>query len=67
MTRWDKPLFTVLWDDESPPGDAIWDALMGKDGEGKVVKPHAATILVSDSVLCCLCGRFWGKAEGEGW
>jgi len=29
MVRWDSPLFTVPWDDEDLPGNAIWDAIIG--------------------------------------
>lgn len=46
MTRWDSPLFTVLYDDETPPLDAIWDALIGSDRNSKTIKPHQATVLV---------------------
>ncbi|KAL9085727.1 MAG: hypothetical protein Q9165_007476 [Trypethelium subeluteriae] len=45
MTRWDSPLFTVLYDDENAPVDEIWDALVGSDGKAKAVKPNAATVL----------------------
>jgi protein KTI12 len=47
MARWDSPLFTVLWDDSSPPFDAIWTALIGStDGKTKVVvRPNQATVL----------------------
>jgi len=45
MARWDSPLFTVLYDDETPPFDQIWDALVGSDGQAKVVRPNAATVL----------------------
>lgn len=49
MARWDRPLFTVLWDDAAPPCAAIWDALMGtaEPGGAKAVavKPHQATVL----------------------
>lgn len=48
MTRWDSPLFTVLYDDETPPFDAIWEALIGSDGNTKTIKPHQATVLVGD-------------------
>jgi tRNA uridine 5-carbamoylmethylation protein Kti12 len=51
MTRWDSPLFTVLWDDDAPPTDSIWDALIGSDGKGKVVRPNAATVLVRSRCL----------------
>lgn len=47
MSRWDSPLFTVLYDDEEPPFEAIWEALVGSDGKGKVVRPNQATVLVS--------------------
>jgi protein KTI12 len=29
QSRWDKPLFTVLWSDATPPVDDIWTALTG--------------------------------------
>lgn len=45
MTRWDSPLFTVPYDDATPPLDAIWDALIGSDGNVKLVRPNAATVL----------------------
>ncbi len=51
MTRWDRPLFTVLHDDAAPPCDAIWQALVGRDGEAKTVKPHQATILVRETIF----------------
>ena len=46
MARWDSPLFTVVWEDENVPGDAIWDAIIGEDAEGKrkIVRPNAATV-----------------------
>ena len=47
MTRWDSPLFTVPFDDEQPPFDAIWEAMVGSDGKAKVVKPNQATVLVT--------------------
>lgn len=46
MTRWDSPLFTVPDDDEIPPLDAIWEALIGSDGSTKTIKPHQATVMV---------------------
>ena len=51
MARWDSPLFTVLWDDETPPYEAMWEALVGSDGEGgkKVVRPNQATVLKAPS------------------
>ncbi len=47
MARWDSPLFTVLRDDETPPYDAIWEALVGSEAEGgkKIVRPNHATVL----------------------
>ena len=51
MNRWDSPLFTVLHDDERPPCEDIWTALIGSDGKTKIVKPNQATItVVSTSV-----------------
>jgi protein KTI12 len=51
FARWDSPLFTVLWDDEMPPCEAIWEALVGSDAEGgkKVVTPNQATVLKAPS------------------
>jgi protein KTI12 len=51
MARWDAPLFTVLWEDETPPCEAIWDALVGSDAEGgkKVVRPNQATVVKAPS------------------
>ena len=46
MTRWDSPLFTVPYDDETPPFEAIWDALIGSEGNMKTVKPNTATMIV---------------------
>ena len=48
MTRWDSPLFTVLCDDATPPFDAIWEVLIGSDGNTKTIKPHQATVMVCD-------------------
>ncbi|KAF1849309.1 chromatin associated protein KTI12 [Cucurbitaria berberidis CBS 394.84] len=45
MTRWDSPLFIAVEEDETPPNDQIWDALIGSDGKMKVVKPNLATVL----------------------
>ncbi|KAI9792710.1 MAG: hypothetical protein M1816_001809 [Peltula sp. TS41687] len=42
MNRWDKPLFTVVWDDATPPLDDIWEALVGSS---RTVKPNQATVL----------------------
>ena len=46
MTRWDSPLFTVPFEDNLPPLDAIWEAMIGSDGKAKVVKPNTATVAV---------------------
>lgn len=46
MARWDKPLFTVLWEDSTPPCSAIWDAVIASpDGKKIVVRPNQATVL----------------------
>lgn len=44
MDRWDQPLFTVLWDDEQPPNEAIWNAIVGSSDSKPIVRPNAATI-----------------------
>lgn len=49
FTRWDSPLFTVLWDDSTPACDEIWDALIGTEGGKKVVRPNAATVMKAAS------------------
>jgi protein KTI12 len=49
MTRWDSPLFTVLDEDDTPPFDQIWEAMVGSDGKLKVVRPNQATVLVCDA------------------
>ena len=46
MTRWDSPLFIVVEEDEKPPCDQIWDAMVGSDGKMTTVKPNLATVLV---------------------
>ncbi|KAI9812856.1 MAG: hypothetical protein M1827_004374 [Pycnora praestabilis] len=45
MSRWDSPLFTVLYDDPTPPLGDIWDAMVGSEGRIKSVKPNQATVL----------------------
>lgn len=45
MSRWDAPLFTVPFEDENPPCEAIWEALIGSDGKAKVVRQNLATVL----------------------
>lgn len=45
MNRWDAPLFPIPFEDEQPPCEAIWEALIGSDGKTKVVRPNAATVL----------------------
>ncbi|OLN81475.1 Protein kti12 [Colletotrichum chlorophyti] len=46
MTRWDSPLFTLIWeDDEAQAGkvfDEVWDAVAGTGR--KVIKPNQATV-----------------------
>lgn len=51
MTRWDSPLFIVVEDDDVPPCDQMWEALVGSDGKTKVVKPNLATVLVHFGVI----------------
>ncbi|KAK8136747.1 hypothetical protein PG984_004687 [Apiospora sp. TS-2023a] len=46
MTRWDSPLFTLLWDDNEEQTkqtfDSLWDAVAGEGR--KIVKPNQATV-----------------------
>lgn len=46
MARWDSPLFTVPYDDEAPPCQDIWEAIIGSDGKTKTAKPNLATVMV---------------------
>ncbi len=46
MTRWDSPLFTIPYDDEAPPCQDIWDAMVGSEGKAKTVKPNLTTVMV---------------------
>ena len=46
MTRWDSPLFTIPFDDDTPPYQDIWDAMVGSEGSVKTVKPNLATVMV---------------------
>ena len=46
MTRWDSPLFIVPYEDESPPFEAIWEAVIGSEGMAKIVKANTATVMV---------------------
>jgi protein KTI12 len=56
MARWDSPLFTVVEEDATPPFEQIWEALVGSDGKGKVVRPNQATVLVC---ISCLFGGLY--------
>ncbi|KAL2076027.1 hypothetical protein VTL71DRAFT_970 [Oculimacula yallundae] len=49
FTRWDSPLFTVVWEDEQPPCEAIWEAIVGSENGKKVVKSNRATVLKAPS------------------
>ncbi|KAI1840399.1 hypothetical protein JX265_007210 [Neoarthrinium moseri] len=46
MTRWDSPLFTLIWDDDEAQTkqvfDSLWDAIAGEGR--KVIKPNQATV-----------------------
>ncbi|KXN90648.1 Protein kti12 [Leucoagaricus sp. SymC.cos] len=43
MVRWDAPLFTVLWTDEGPPNDSIWEAIT----KGNIKPPNSGTLNVT--------------------
>jgi protein KTI12 len=55
MTRWDSPLFTVLYEDETPPFEQLWEAMIGSGGQTKVVRPNAATVLVRVTQIMLFC------------
>lgn len=62
MTRWDSPLFTVPYEDETPPFEAIWEAMVGSDGKTKVVRPNLATVLVCLALYpCSPVSRVWSR------
>jgi protein KTI12 len=42
MVRWDSPLFTVLWTEEYPPVNQIWEAVT----KGIVKPPNSGTLAV---------------------
>ncbi|KAL1866916.1 hypothetical protein VTK73DRAFT_4463 [Phialemonium thermophilum] len=46
MTRWDSPLFTLIWEDDERRTrqvfDSIWDAIAGESR--RVVRPNQATV-----------------------
>lgn len=45
MTRWDSPLFTMIWEDDETQAtrtfDSLWDAIAGEGR--KIIKPNQAT------------------------
>lgn len=46
MARWDSPLITVLWTEESPPLHQIWEAVT----KGNVKPPNSGTLAVCASL-----------------
>lgn len=57
MTRWDSPMFTVPYDDEAPPFEEIWEAMVGSEGKANVAKPNRATVMVYGFVWAHTNGR----------
>lgn len=53
LTRWDTPLYTILWTDASPPTSQIHrEVILGIRRDGKTlaaVRPNAATVLAPAS------------------
>ena len=49
MSRWDSPLFTVPFEDETSDFEGIWDVMVG--GKAKSVKANLATRMVWDMLL----------------
>ena len=54
MTRWDSPLFIVVEENETPPCEQIWEAIIGNDGKMKTVRPNMATVLVYTPNPCLI-------------
>lgn len=46
MTRWDSPLFTLIWEDDTPQTEQVfsklWDVLAGE--AKKVIRPNQSTV-----------------------
>jgi protein KTI12 len=46
MTRWDSPLFTLVWEDDETQTkqvfDSLWDTIAGEGR--KIIKPNQATV-----------------------
>lgn len=43
MVRWDSPLFTIAWSDESLPTESIWEAIT----KGNIKPPNSGTLNVA--------------------
>ncbi|KAL1842855.1 hypothetical protein VTJ49DRAFT_4022 [Mycothermus thermophilus] len=48
MTRWDSPLFTLVWDDDEAQTRQvfaqIWDAVAGEGAAKRVIRPNQSTV-----------------------
>ncbi|KAL2271886.1 hypothetical protein VTJ83DRAFT_1257 [Remersonia thermophila] len=48
MTRWDSPLFTLVWDDDEAQArrvfELIWDAVAGDGAAKRVIRPNQSTV-----------------------
>jgi protein KTI12 len=48
MTRWDSPLFTLVWDDDEAQThkvfEQIWDAVAGESAARKTIRPNQSTV-----------------------
>jgi protein KTI12 len=42
MVRWDSPLFTIAWSDESLPNEYIWEVIT----KGNIKPPNSGTLNV---------------------
>jgi hypothetical protein len=55
MVRWDAPLFTVPWSDETVPGEDIWNAVTSGD-----IKPaNQAVAAVSHPLIELVFPSTW--------
>ncbi|KAL5631209.1 hypothetical protein ACGC1H_006900 [Rhizoctonia solani] len=62
MVRWDAPLFTVPWTDETVPGEDIWRAITLGDKRpanqavASIVKPPSDALQVLDQTTASVVG-----------
>ncbi|KAG8713522.1 hypothetical protein FRC08_013156 [Ceratobasidium sp. 394] len=72
MVRWDAPLFTVPWLDESVPGEDIWKAITSGDvrpanqAVAAVSKPPADALQILDQTTAAIVGAIMSAQSSLG-